>query len=148
LTKLDHHYVYECAPSTELRGRGPQHDKGCGHFNVRGTNKNLNDTRTGKGEIQSRPCQHRLPDGTICGKKQRLSAERVITPPYEVAYDSRGIPDREARKEWAYQTAREMNARLRISRRNAQQTPNTTVTEESTILAEVSTNLEEVSTHD
>ena len=148
MTKLDHHYVYECAPSTELRGRRADHDKGCGNYNVRGTNVNLNDTRIGKGVIQSRPCQHRLPDGTTCGKRQRLSAENVITPPYEVAYDSRGIPDREARKLWAYQTAEENNTRLSISRRNAHQTPSTTVNEVSTISPEVSTNREEVSTND
>jgi len=143
------YYIYQCAPSTESRGRRADHDKGCGKWNVRGTNVNLN-TPAGRKGIQARPCPHCLPDGSTCGKRQRLSAKNTWEAPPELGWDLDGAgnpvyPNREKMKAWAYQEVAERNRMLSINRRNTQQNVSNPFDSLSTISEEVSTNSEEVS---
>jgi len=59
-------YAYECAPSSETRGRRKAHDKGCGWWNVYGSNKPLD----GRHDIQASPCE-------MCANRKRLNAGNV-----------------------------------------------------------------------
>jgi hypothetical protein len=55
-------YAYECAPSSETRGRRSAHEGGCGHWNVRGTREPIYSDST----VQGSPCKN-------CGRRQRLN---------------------------------------------------------------------------
>ena len=55
-------YWYQCAPSSETRGRRAVHDGGCGHWNVQSSNTLLD----GRQAIQASPCAN-------CGRRMRLN---------------------------------------------------------------------------
>lgn len=141
---MQRYYAYQCAPSTEVRGRRADHDKGCGLWAVRASNTNLND-HSKRNSIQSRPCK------SLCGctKRQRLSAKNTWEAPIEDSWVHQGgvpmYPDLEARKAWAYQKVKEMNEQVSIAKKNAQQNVTTSPEDVSTIPDDVSTIPEKVS---
>jgi len=59
-------YTYECAPSTETRGRRDDHDKGCGWTCTRSTKQEISESY----KPQGASCPK-------CGKRQRLNAGMV-----------------------------------------------------------------------
>ena len=54
-------YTFFCAPSTETRGRRPEHNAGCGAMLVRSTKREIK----GDYKVQSTPCPY-------CTKRTRL----------------------------------------------------------------------------
>ena len=82
-------YAYECAPSSETRGRREAHDGGCGWWNVRGTNNPLD----GRKDIQGSPCKK-------CGRRMRLNRGIVEAFKADTPYK---------RKELAYKLANVKN---------------------------------------
>ena len=55
-------YWFECAPSSEARGRRASNVGGCGHWNVMSSSVLLDGRQT----IQASPCQN-------CGRRRRLN---------------------------------------------------------------------------
>ena len=81
-------YAYECADSSETRGRRPSHEGGCGHWNVRGTKEPIYEDST----VQGSPCKN-------CGRRQRLNPGIVHMRPRK--YDAGQIrPDGTVVPEW------------------------------------------------
>ena len=60
--------LYQCAPSTELRGRRKEHDRGCFLWAVRSTKK----PPTGKCEMQAAPCKR-------CKNRPRIAPAQITT---------------------------------------------------------------------
>lgn len=60
------HYSHLCAPSSEARGRRPDHDKGCGWMCVRSTKESILDGYKAQGS----PCP-------MCRKRTRLNPGNV-----------------------------------------------------------------------
>ena len=94
------YYAYECAPSSEVRGRREGISTGCGLWMVRGSIYPLGH-KLAKGKVQGRPCPE-------CGKRQRLNLGMIHKCPDYLAdkqmSDENGTwiaMDFEARKAWA-----------------------------------------------
>jgi len=121
-----HWYVYECADTTETRGKRGARKPPCGHFNVRATKHPIGDYHNPQGA----PCKN-------CGRRQRLNAGIVrfndawIQEPETLRRVSDGeryrtgrrkdsnIPDRKARKQWALSLAEQLNAHRLVKSPNA-----------------------------
>ena len=93
-------YWYQCAPSSETRGRRAVHDGGCGHWNVRGTNIRLD----GRNAIQGSPC-------VKCGRRMRLN--RGIVHCVEDLWEGPFSPL--ARRNHALQNAEQLNRESRVN---------------------------------
>lgn len=61
-------HVYQCAPSSEARGRRPAHDRGCGYYNLFKSKIGMRNDQS----VQASPCEE-------CGKRQRLNSGLVFT---------------------------------------------------------------------
>jgi hypothetical protein len=94
-------YWYECAPSSETRGRRPTHDGGCGHWNVMASSTLLDGRQT----IQASPCEN-------CHRRRRLNRGNASMADWE--YKTRFNPL--ARKNQASEEAASLNYRLSKSR--------------------------------
>jgi hypothetical protein len=121
-----HWYVYECADTTETRGKRGARKPPCGHFNVRATKHPIGDYHNPQGA----PCKN-------CGRRQRLNAGIVRfndawiqEPNYGRNYatgeryrtghwQDSNIPDRKARKQWALSLAEQLNAHRLVKSPNA-----------------------------
>jgi hypothetical protein len=121
---FNHWYVYQCADTTETRGKRGVRKPPCGYHNVRATKCPIGDYHNPQGA----PCKN-------CGRRQRLNAGIVrfcdawVQEPMYAKQHGRGgkmfrtqylqdstIPDRKARKEWAVTLAEQLNrSRLVIS---------------------------------
>ena len=119
---FNHWYVYQCADTTETRGKRGARMPPCGYHNVRATKHPIGDYHNPQGA----PCKN-------CGRRQRLNAgivrfcdAWVQEPLYSVGRGGRRYrtphlqdtttPDRKARKEWAVTLAEQLNrSRLVIS---------------------------------
>jgi hypothetical protein len=113
-----HWYVYECADTTETRGKRGARKPPCGHFNVRATKYPIDEYHNPQGA----PCQN-------CGRRQRLNKgivksndawiqEPVFGRNRETGvryitnnpWQDSDIPNLKARKAWALSLAETMNA--------------------------------------
>jgi len=147
---MKYYYAYQCSPSTELRGRRPDHDKGCGKWSVRGSNTNLQ-SLSKKNSIQSRPCNHPKVEGGCCGKRQRLHAHNTWTAPVNEGWDLDPLgrplmPNREKMKEWATNFVKEKNRQLSNSAKIYSDKESTNDSDVSTIVSDVSTAMNNVTT--
>jgi len=97
-------YVYQCSPSSEVRGRRANHDGGCGHHNVYSTNKEIDSHH----RPQASPCVN-------CGRRQRLNLGN--SQQSDTYLSATHTPWR--RKEWAENHVQLANeARLMLSSNN------------------------------
>jgi len=121
-----HWYVYECADTTETRGKSADRKPPCGHFNVRATKYPIDEYHNPQGA----PCKN-------CGRRQRLnkgivkSNDAFIQEPFfsrhlvtgkrypTGEYKDSTIPDLKARKQWALSVAEQMNAHRLVKSPNA-----------------------------
>ena len=134
-----YYYVYQCAPSSETRGRRADHDKGCGHWAVRMSRTDL--SAHWPKPVQTKPCKK-------CGKRQRLNWGTVRVAPNNLTHDSDLIryTSWADAKAWADREARQLNLRdsLTTSEESNQTQANSEVT---THQNEVTTHQNEVTTH-
>jgi len=121
-----HWYVYECADTTETRGKRGARKPPCGHFNVRATKYPIDEYHNPQGA----PCQN-------CGRRQRLNKGIVKSNDawiqekkywlkhgtneryFDGQYKDSTIPDLKTRKQWALSLAEQMNAPRLVKSPNA-----------------------------
>jgi len=98
-------YAYQCADSSETRGRRPSHEGGCGYWNVRGTRCPIYSDST----VQGSPCKN-------CGRRQRLNPG-IVHMESPGIHEGRILPDgttvnnytSASRKAWAVEMAEREN---------------------------------------
>lgn len=121
-----HWYIYECADTTETRGKRGARKPPCGHINVRATKYPIDEYHNPQGA----PCKN-------CGRRQRLnkgivksndawiqepffSIHHVTGERYRTGeYKDSTIPDLKTRKQWALSVAEQMNAHRLVKSPNA-----------------------------